>query len=200
MTSHVTPPAPPRKPSAGLAWQRTARRLRVPLGFAYAALFLVLARPSPASLAASLLLTVPGILLRAYASGYVTKNEELTTTGPYRWTRNPLYLGSLVLGLGFALSSRSPLLVVLFAALFAILYVPVILAEEQFLRSRFPQFDTYAAQVPRLLPRLTRARSAAADRARAAFSGALYRRHREYNCIIGATAIYAVLLLRIALA
>ncbi len=139
------------------SWSRIARRIRVPMGFLFAAFFLWRARPSAASIAWSLLLVVPGILLRAYASGYVKKNSSLTVTGPYAYTRNPLYLGSILIAFGFALASRSVSIAVLLALLFAMIYGPTILSEEQFLRSTFPQFDLYARSVPRLFPRFTAA-------------------------------------------
>ncbi|MBV8631532.1 MAG: isoprenylcysteine carboxylmethyltransferase family protein, partial [Silvibacterium sp.] len=85
-----------------VTWSRIARRIRVPLGFLFAALYLWLARPTPLFMALSLGLVVPGIWLRAYASGYVKKNTELTMTGPYAHTRNPLYLGSMLIAFGFA--------------------------------------------------------------------------------------------------
>ena len=88
--------------SASFNWERVARRIRVPLGFAYAAIFLWRARPTLLSLLLSLILVVPGLLLRGYAAGYVQKNAELTQTGPYAYTRNPLYLGSMMAALGFA--------------------------------------------------------------------------------------------------
>src|ERR1700689_5498091 len=88
-------------------WSRIARRIRVPAGFLFAAFYLWRARPSAASLAGSLLLVVPGLLLRGYASGYVKKNAELTVAGPYAYTRNPLYLGSILMAFGFAVASRS---------------------------------------------------------------------------------------------
>src|ERR1700761_102265 len=89
------------------SWGKVAKRIRVPLGFVFAAIFLWLARPSWLFIALSLLLVVPGVCLRAYASGYVKKNAELTMTGPYAYTRNPLYLGSMMIAFGFALASRS---------------------------------------------------------------------------------------------
>ncbi len=135
-----------------LTWSRIARRIRVPLGFAFAALYLWLARPTPAFMALSLVLVIPGIWLRAYASGYVKKNTELTMTGPYAFTRNPLYLGSMLIAFGFALASRSIWIALALAVLFAVIYVPVIRSEEAFLRSKFNEFDDYAARVPRLLP------------------------------------------------
>jgi protein-S-isoprenylcysteine O-methyltransferase Ste14 len=176
-------------------WNRIAKRIRVPLGFAFAAFFLWRARPSLLFMALSLLLVIPGVWLRAYASGYVKKNAELTTTGPYAHTRNPLYLGSMMIAFGFALASRSIWIAVALAALFAIIYAPVIQGEEQFLRSKFPDFDEYKKRVPRLLPRLTPGTSQAGERG--SFSAALYQKHREYNALIGAVAIYAALALRL---
>ncbi len=175
-------------------WQRIARRIRVPLGFVFAAFFLWFAQPSARTLALSLLLVVPGVWLRGYASGYVKKNAELTQTGPYAYTRNPLYLGSMMIAFGFAVASDRWQIAVALAILFLLIYLPTIRSEEQFLRSTFSRFDEYAARVPRLLPRLTPAKTSLPG---GAFSMALYRRHREYNALIGATAIYAALLARL---
>lgn len=177
-------------------WKRIARRIRVPLGFAFTAFFLWLAHPTPRFLALSLLLVVPGVLLRAYASGYVKKNTELTTTGPYAYTRNPLYLGSMLMAFGFALGAHSVWIAFALTVLFAGVYIPVIRSEEEYLRSVFADFDRYAAAVPRLLPRLTAA-STAAEAGR--FSPALYRKHREYNALIGAVCMYAALIVKLLL-
>jgi Phospholipid methyltransferase len=184
-------------------WSRVARRIRVPTGFLFAAFYLWRARPSVASLAWSVLLVVPGLLLRGYASGYVKKNAELTMTGPYAYTRNPLYLGSALMAFGFAAASRSLWIAVLLALLFAIIYVPTIYSEEQFLRATFPAFASYSQRVPRLLPRLMQFRNHYTDCETAlaparmpgegSFSGALYHQHREYNSLLGACAVYAVL-------
>jgi protein-S-isoprenylcysteine O-methyltransferase Ste14 len=176
-------------------WSTIARRIRVPLGFAFAALYLWLARPTFAFMALSLILVIPGVWLRAYASGYVKKNTELTVTGPYAFTRNPLYLGSMLIAFGFALASRSVWIALALVALFAVIYVPVIRSEEAFLRSKFAGFDAYAARVPRLLPRLSPAKFG--HGAPGSFSMELYRKHREYNALIGAAAIYAALALRV---
>ncbi len=175
------------------SWQRIARRIRVPLGFVVAAVFLVFAQPTVRTLAWSLLLVVPGVWLRGYAAGYVKKNAELTVTGPYAFTRNPLYLGSICLAVGFAVAANRWWLVLLLAGMFAAIYVPVILAEEVFLRQTFAGFDAYARRVPRLLPRLTPARFGAAA---GSFSRERYMHHREYNAGMGAAAIYAVLAAR----
>ena len=86
--------------SGRTGWQKIARRIRVPLGFVFAAVFLWLARPNWRTMAASLVLVLPGLWLRGYASGYVKKNAELTMTGLYAHTRNPLYLGSMLIAFG----------------------------------------------------------------------------------------------------
>jgi hypothetical protein len=165
------------------------------MGFVFAAVFLWLARPTWQSMLASLLLVVPGVWLRGYASGYVKKNAELATTGPYAHTRNPLYLGSMLIAFGFAAAAASWIILVALAALFAAIYLPTILGEETYLREHFADFDAYARAVPRLLPRLTPAPSPNADPGaeRGGFSSALYRKHREYNALMGVGAIYLAL-------
>jgi protein-S-isoprenylcysteine O-methyltransferase Ste14 len=183
-------------------WQRIARRIRVPLGFLTAALYLFeLLRhaPHPVAVAWSLALVLPGLWLRAYASGYVKKNCELTVTGPYAFTRNPLYLGSLLIAAGFAVALLSWPVALVLALGFAVIYVPVIASEERFLRATFPGFDNYCQQVPRLIPRITPARSSSGQSSSGAGSGSfslsLYLQHREYNAGIGVLLLYLSLLL-----
>jgi protein-S-isoprenylcysteine O-methyltransferase Ste14 len=180
-------------------WQKIARRVRVPLGFVVAAIFLVFARPSWHTLAWSLLLVLPGLWLRGYAAGYVKKNAELTRTGPYAYTRNPLYLGSMGIAAGFAVAAGQLWLGLLLVVLFLAIYVPTILSEEAFLRGAFASFDDYSRKVPRLLPRVTAARFGDADAGSGRFSAGRYRHHREYNATMGAVAIYAALVLRMLL-
>jgi len=142
-------------------WQRVARRIRVPLGFLAAALYLFelwQRAPRPAAVAWSLALVLPGLWLRGYAAGYVKKNRELTVTGPYAYTRNPLYLGSMLIAAGFALALLSWPVALALAGGFLVIYVPVIAAEERFLRANFPGYDEYCRRVPRLIPRLRPAR------------------------------------------
>jgi hypothetical protein len=201
------PVLPPRDRMA--RWQRVARRIRVPLGFLVAGLYLfeLWRRPSPpAAIACSLFLTLPGLALRGYASGYVKKDRELTVTGPYAYTRNPLYLGSILIAAGFAVALLSWLLAVVLAVGFAVIYIPVIASEERFLRIAFPAFAEYCRRVPRVIPRLTPAKWTAAGasagtssslgwNSRAGgYSLGLYLRHREYNAVLGAALLYLCLL------
>lgn len=173
-------------------WQRIARRIRVPLGFATAALYLFeLYRRAPQTNAVlwSLALTLPGLWLRGYAAGYVKKNQELTVTGPYAHVRNPLYLGSILIAAGFAVALLSWPVAVALAVMFIAIYVPVIASEERFLRATFPGFDDYCRRVPRLIPRLTPARISASDQ-KGRFFMPLYLKHREYNALLGAALLY----------
>jgi protein-S-isoprenylcysteine O-methyltransferase Ste14 len=178
-------------------WQRIARRIRVPLGFVTAALYLYeLSRraPLPAAMAWSVALVVPGLWLRAYASGYVKKNQELTTTGPYAYTRNPLYLGSTLIAAGFAVALLSWPVALLLAVFFLAIYVPVIASEERFLRATFPGFEAYCRRVPRFFPRFGPGSGPADDRS-GHFAWALYLKHREYNALLGALLLYLSLVL-----
>jgi protein-S-isoprenylcysteine O-methyltransferase Ste14 len=173
-------------------WPRIARRIRVPLGFVLAILYLVLAHPSWTSIGVGTAVALPGILLRALASGHVKKNEELTTSGPYAYTRNPLYLGSLIMAVGFAVAARSPWVLILMLVMFFAIYLPVIRGEEDYLRKTFPTFEEYASNVPRLVPRLT-----AYGNANGSFSTTLYSQHREYNAILGTVAVMAALVAKL---
>lgn len=173
-------------------WQRVARRIRVPLGFLTAVLYLAdlwQRAPRPAALAWSLALVLPGLWLRGYASGYVKKNQELATTGPYAHTRNPLYLGSMLIAAGFAVALLSWPVALVLAVGFAVIYIPVIASEERFLRATFADFDEYCRRVPRLIPRVTPAGGKGAEGS-GGFSLELYLKHREYNALLGAALLY----------
>jgi protein-S-isoprenylcysteine O-methyltransferase Ste14 len=178
-------------------WQRVARRIRVPLGFLVAALYVFeLWRRVPQSTAEawSLVLVLPGLWLRGYAAGYVKKNRELTMTGPYAYTRNPLYLGSMLIAAGFAVALLSWQVALVLAVGFGLIYIPVIASEERFLRATFPSFDAYCRRVPRLIPRLTPARFSGQEDGAGSFSLALYLKHREYNAGMGTALLYVSLL------
>jgi len=180
-------------------WQKFARRARVPLGFVVAAVFLVFAKPEWKTLTWGLVLVLPGVWLRGYAAGYVKKNAELTRTGPYAYTRNPLYLGSMGIAFGIAVAAGRWSLGIFLVVMFLAIYVPTILSEETFLRTAFPEFEEYAKKVPRLLPRLTAARFDASNAGGGRFSRERYLHHREYNALMGAAAIYAALIVRMLL-
>jgi protein-S-isoprenylcysteine O-methyltransferase Ste14 len=174
------------------SWAQIARRIRVPLGFVFAAVYLWLAQPLAGSLMLGAGFVVPGLLVRALASGHLKKNQELAMTGPYAYTRNPLYLGSLIIGVGFAIAARSLWIAALLLVMLFAIYLPVIRSEEEFLAGQFPAYADYARRVPRLVPRL---RSAANNHWK--FSWDLYWKHREYNATLGSAAIMAALVIKL---
>jgi len=166
------------------------QRWRVPLGFACAALFLFFARPNSWSLAIGAAVAVPGLLLRAWASGHLRKNETLATTGPYAYTRNPLYLGSFLIGLGFTIAAGQVLLVLIFLIMILGIYLPVMRVESTTLASLFgKKYDRYANEVPLLFPRFSPYRRTSD----AGFDRNLYFRYREYRAAIGVVIVWLLL-------
>ena len=169
-------------------WGRIARRIRVPLGFGFAALYLWRARPTWTSLITGAAIAALGLGFRAVASGHVDKNEELATTGPYAYVRNPLYVGSIVMAIGFAVAARDVVISLLIVVMFVLIYVPTIRSEERYLRTRFSEYSDYKRAVPRLIPRSLRFGGLTLG-----FSRELYLKHREYNASFGAAAMLAAL-------
>ncbi len=154
-------------------------RLRVPCGFALVAAFAWFSRPDARSLAYGLPVSLLGLALRAWAAGHLAKNQALASSGPYAYTRNPLYLGTLLVAAGLAMASRSMGLGALFAGVFVCIYLPVMQLEQQYLRSLFPDYAAYAARVPALLPRMTPVGEPNS------FRWALYVKNREYQAAAG---------------
>jgi protein-S-isoprenylcysteine O-methyltransferase Ste14 len=165
------------------------QRWRVPLGFLCAALFLFFARPSGWTILVGALVAVPGLALRAWASGHLRKNEALATTGPYAYTRNPLYLGSFLIGVGFTIAAGQPVLVFVFIVMILGIYLPVMRVEAQTLAELFGRkYTRYASEVPLLLPRFSPYRDYENE-----FDRSLYLRYREYRAAVGAVVAWALL-------
>jgi protein-S-isoprenylcysteine O-methyltransferase Ste14 len=180
------------------------QRWRVPLGFVCAAVFIVLAKPDRRSLLIGGAVALVGLAIRAWASGHIRKNARLAVSGPYAHTRNPLYLGSFILGLGFTVAASSSLLLLLvlgglFASLFLGIYWPVMRVEASTLAEMFgEEYKRYAAAVPLLLPRLTPYRAGEDSAVR--FDPSLYLRYREYRAALGLLVAWCVLWLKAVLA
>jgi protein-S-isoprenylcysteine O-methyltransferase Ste14 len=156
-------------------------RLRVPSGFLLVIVFAWFSRPTPLSMAIGVPLSLAGLALRAWAAGCLAKNRQLATGGPYAYTRNPLYIGTLLVAAGLAVASRSIGLAALFAVVFLLVYLPVIQNEEQHLRQIFPEYAEYAERVPALVPRFNPARENNAN----PFRAGLYLRNQEYQAGLG---------------
>ena len=112
-------------------------RLRVPLGFVFGALAVWLARPTPRSLAIGASVALVGEAIRIWAAGHLEKGREVTTSGPYRWTRHPLYLGSTLMGVGLAIASASIIVTALVVLYLAITLSAAIRTEESHLTGKF---------------------------------------------------------------
>jgi protein-S-isoprenylcysteine O-methyltransferase Ste14 len=156
-------------------------RLRVPSGFLIVIVFAWLSRPTVESLVWGVPVSLLGLALRAWAAGCLAKNQQLATGGPYAFTRNPLYIGTLLVAAGLVVAARNAWLAALFAAVFLFVYLPVIQLEEQHLRRLFPDYGAYADRVPALLPCLT----PYPNRTASPFRWSLYRRNQEYQAAAG---------------
>ncbi|MFL6229023.1 MAG: methyltransferase family protein [Pyrinomonadaceae bacterium] len=176
------------------------QRWRVPLGFLCAGVFMLLADARALSLAVGGVIAVDGLAIRAWASGHIRKNDALATSGPYAHTRNPLYLGSFLIGIGFtvAASGRWWLLLVLggtFAALFLGIYLRVMRVEAQTLAQLFgEEYENYARAVPLFAPRLVPYRGGRTSDVR--FDTKLYLRYREYRAALGLVVAWCLLALK----
>ena len=169
--------------------KRTLQRIRVPLGFIFAIVFVIFAAPTITTLIVGGAIAVIGVLIRAWASGHIRKAKVLAVTGPYAYTRSPLYLGSLILGVGFTLAAGVWWLAILFCLLFLGIYLPVMRVEAGDMRTIFgDEFAEYEANVPLLVPRLTPWKRSAER-----FDFQLYSQYREYRAAIGTAIALAAL-------
>ena len=177
------------------SYKSTLQRLRVPLGFITAILFIVFSQPSWQTIAIGGPIALLGVAIRAWASGHLRKNAELAISGPYAYTRNPLYFGSFILALGVVICGGSWWLALLLLGFFLAVYVPVMQAEAAHMHELFPRdFPAYEQHVPLFLPRLTAWKKAATR-----FDQSLYIKYREYRALIGLLVVVGILVLRIVL-
>ena len=176
-------------------WRATLQRLRVPIGFVTAILFVIFSRPSWRSLAAGIPLALAGALIRAWASGHLRKNAELATSGPYAHTRNPLYFGSFVMAAGCAVAGGSWLIGIWLMFFFLAIYWPVMQAEAAHMQTLFGEaYARWSAEVPLFLPRVT-PYSSGQNRS---FDFGQYSHHREWRALIGLGIVLTVLILKAA--
>jgi protein-S-isoprenylcysteine O-methyltransferase Ste14 len=174
--------------------QEIFRRIRVPLGFLLGILSLVLATPKIWSLLSGAFLALFGLAWRAWASGHLRKNEQLAISGPYAYTRNPLYFGSFFLGTGFALATARWEIVVVFVVFYLLVYSSVMKSEAEHMQQIFPKdYPNYAANVPLFWPRF----SPWKEGINRSFDLSLYLRYREYRAFLGAVAAIGVLVAKI---
>lgn len=172
--------------------KRLLQRIRVPLGFAFAIFFTVFARPTLLTMLVGVAVAAIGLLTRGWASGHIRKVEKLAISGPYAYTRNPLYLGSLLLGAGFTIAGGVWWLPLVFAILYLGIYLPVMRVEEEDLTRIFgTDFEAYKFAVPLFLPKLT-----AWKKSDVKFDFQLYLRYREYRAAIGMAVAMGLLVVK----
>lgn len=177
--------------AAGNFWMRW----RVRIGYPVALIYLAFAHPTPLLIAIGGGIGVVGLAIRAWAAGHLRKHQALATTGPYAYTRNPLYFGSVILAAGFIVAGGSLWAGVVVASYIAAFYPAVMKREESELRAHYGQkFLEYASGVPLFFPTLKAVHFGDAPGAKC--SGELYRLNREYEAAIGFVVGIAILCAR----
>ena len=165
---------------------RLLARLRVPLGFVFGVVALVLARPTWTFIAAGAAIGLIGEGIRVWAAGHLEKSREVTKSGPYRFTRHPLYVGSSIMAAGLAIAVHSWIVATLIAVHMAVTITAAIRTEEAFLRERFgDEYDAYADD-----------RAPAMERS---FSIERAWRNREYRAMVGLAVAIGLLSLKAAM-
>ena len=166
-----------------MSYQELTKALRMPLGFLLGVLYLAFAVPKPLPLAVGGSIALIGLIIRGWASGHIRKNEQLAVSGPYAYTRNPLYFGSFLIAAGFAIAAHWSLLL-LVIAFFVLVYGPKIEAERLNILGRFPtEYPTYAENVPAFFPRRT-AWTGEQGGAGDPFRFDLYMKHGEWKAAL----------------
>jgi hypothetical protein len=164
-------------------------RWRVRAGFLCLILAVILAKPNLYSLLAGVGLCASGLVLRGWASGHLMKEKTLARSGPYRFTRNPLYLGNFIIGISVTTASRSWWMVAVFFLYFLLFYPAVLKREANRMKALFPQeYEKYKSKVPLFFPSFGRSLPGYAK-----FSWELYKRNKEYRALLGAILFWLVL-------
>jgi len=112
-------------------------RFRVTLGFIVGVVCFWLAQPSWRTVVVGGLIAIPGEMLRLWAAGHIEKGREITRSGPYRFVRHPLYLGSSIMAIGFAVAAGSGIVVALVAGYMGLTLLAAMQTEERALDQKF---------------------------------------------------------------
>ena len=168
------------------------QRVRVTSGYVFAIVFIVFCRPTAELLLIGAVFAIVGLLIRAWACGHLRKVSELDTSGPYAYTRNPLYLGSFLITIGFAVASGVWWLAAVAIIFFLGIYLPVMNVEKSELAEVLgDEYRAYVRDVPVFIPRMTAARSS--DRR---FDFQLYLKNGEYSAALGVAATIVILVIK----
>ena len=168
-------------------------RIRVPAGFVLGVLYFFFSRPTWTSLAVGLSVALVGLMMRAWAAGYLSKNRRLATGGPFALTRNPLYFGTFLIGSGFSIAGRTLVFLIVFLAGFGAIYGSTVRQEAKHLQVMFPDdYAQYRERVPLFFPHL-----GPVERGDHRFSMEQYWKNHEYRALLGFLVAVIVLVLKV---
>jgi protein-S-isoprenylcysteine O-methyltransferase Ste14 len=171
-------------------------RWRVRIGWIAAIAVIYFARPTWISIGEGIFISLVGLSVRAWASGHLRKEKVLAVSGPYRYSRNPLYLGNFIIGIGIVVGARSWWVLGLFLAYFGVFYPLIIRREKDRMKQLFPeQYEEYKKRVPSFFPSLKKQRFPPGTK----FTWSLYQRNKEYRALIGALIFWLILAAKIIL-
>lgn len=163
------------------------------MGFVAVAVYFAVAHATWRLIFLGLPVALVGVAVRAWASGHLRKNARLAVSGPYAFTRNPLYFGSFLMLGGALISGGSVLLAVALLTLFLLVYYPVMQREALHMQTLFgKEYEVWAASVPLFFPRLSPWRAAVPE----GFDWDLYLKHREYRAMVGVLVLYSAVALK----
>ncbi len=172
-------------------------RYRVSVGIFVLLLVLIFAEPTFKSILWGGVIGFAGVLIRAWASGHLNKNNKLTVSGPYRFSRNPLYLGNIIMGIGLMVNANSYISAIFLSLYFLLFYPFLIIREKKYLKNKFKDYENFE-KVPLLIPNPFRYAKRTKETAQK-FSFTRYFTNREYNAFLGLLTIILLFVLRIYL-
>lgn len=173
---------------------KTLYRWRVRAGSLSFLVCLVLSKPTWRSIAIGAAVSLAGLAVRAWAAGHLKKEKELAISGPYRYSRNPLYLGNLILGVSLAVGANTLPVAIIFAVYFLVFYPIIILTERERMKTLFPEkYKEYIKHVPLFFP----FRKPLACEEKIRFSWAQYRANRELRAALGSAVYWLILSVRV---
>ena len=178
---------------SGNAGPRSLPRLEWAVSIVLAIAACWLSSPTSASVLLGVPLALAGLALRAWAAGHLRKNRQLAVSGPYSYVRNPLYIGSLLAGIGLGTSANNGFLIAGILAVFLFWFLPVVTEEEDHIRKILPGYREYESRVRRFVPALS-----PRYESRIGFDAKLYLNNREYSALLGFAAFMLILWLKLA--
>ena len=180
-------------------WMRLAQKIRVPAGTALGIIFLLFMHPSVRSLMIGGVFTFAGALMRIWAAGHIEKRIHLARSGPYAYTRNPLYLGSFLMAFGVILAGQGYWLLPFFVLFFIGAYLPVMRAEEHDLQQAYgADFLEYAGSTPLFFPKKNKRMAKLKNtESTVRFAWPRVRINREHRNLVSLLAVEGILILRL---